>query len=251
MIMAENHFDADVAMSYRERWPELFDPAAVDPVVDLLSALAGTGPVLEFGVGTGRIALPIHRRGIAVHGIDLSPAMITELRRQPGGTDINTVVGDIASTTVPESFSLVYLLRNTIMNLTSQDDQVACFQNAARHLEPGGCFLIEVLVPELRRLPPGERLHTFIATDDHLGYEEYDFATQTSISHHYWMLGDRLERRSIPFRYAWPSELDLMARIAGLTLRHRWSGWHREPFTGESRQHVSVWQRPLNASPPR
>jgi hypothetical protein len=155
-------------------------------------------------------------------------------------------IGDFATTTVGETFSLVYLILNTITNLTTQEKQVACFLNAAAHLEPGGCFVIEVYIPHLRRLPPGETVHPFSVTPSHLGLEEYDFATQIAFSHHYWLSDGRVETFSAPFRYVWPSELDLMARIAGLTLRERWAGWNREPFTGESTSHVSVWEKPPN-----
>jgi hypothetical protein len=152
--------------------------------------------------------------------------------------------GDFATTRVAGAFRLAYLVRNTITNLTTQDAQVECFRNVAAHLEPGGCFVIEVYVPELQRLPPGETVHAFTVTPAHLGFEEYDVATQIAISHHYWVVDGQLETFSAPFRYVWPSELDLMARLAGLSLRERWSGWHREPFTNESRQHVSVWHKP-------
>jgi hypothetical protein len=152
-------------------------------------------------------------------------------------------VADFATTRVGGPFRLAYLVRNTIMNLTTQDSQVACFQNVAAHLEPGGCFVIEVMVPELQRLPPGETVRAFTVTPTHLGFEEYNLATQRSVSHHYWLVDGQLEHRSVPFRYVWPSELDLMARLAGMTLRERWSGWNHEPFTSDSSQHVSVWEK--------
>jgi hypothetical protein len=142
------------------------------------------------------------------------------------------------------SFRLAYLVRNTITNLTTQDEQVACFQNVAVHLEPGGCFVIEVYIPELRRLPPGETVHAFTVTPTHLGLEEYDVAAQIAVSHHYWVVDDQLETYSTPHRYLWPSELDLMARLAGMTLRERWSDWTRAPFTSDSRSHVPVWAKP-------
>jgi hypothetical protein len=139
-------------------------------------------------------------------------------------------------------------VRDTIMNLTTQDGQVACFQNVAAHLEPGGCFVIEVAVSGLQRLPPGETIRPFTVTPAHLGFEEYDVATQLAVSHHYWVVDGAIEPRSAPFRYVWPSELDLMARLAGMTLRERWSGWNREPFTSDSTSHVSVWETPPAAS---
>ncbi len=239
--MAETHFDDRIAKQYERLWPETFAPAVVDPAVDFLAELAGTGAALELGVGTGRLALPLSRRGIEVHGIELSPAMIAELRTKPGAETLGVTLGDFATTRVDGTFTLAYLVRNAITNLTSQDEQIACFRNVAAHLEPGGCFVIEVYVPELRRLPPGEQFHVFAATPTHLGYEEYDVASQIAWSHHRWTLDGELQTFSSPHRYVWPSELDLMARLAGLTLRGRWSGWSREPFTSESRSHVSAW----------
>jgi hypothetical protein len=165
------------------------------------------------------------------------------LRAKPGSTEIGVTIGDFATTRVEGSFSVAYLVFNTIMNLTTQDEQVACFQNVAAQLEPGGCFVIEVGVPDLQRLPPGETFQPFHVSSTRVGIDEYDVAGQGLISHHY-LFGEEPEARSIPFRYVWPSELDLMARIAGMRLRERWSGWRREPFTSESRQHVSVWERP-------
>ena len=242
--MPANYFDDPVARSYRTRWPELFEPAAIDPVVSVLAELAGEGPALELGIGTGRIALPLARQGLRVHGIELSPAMVAELRRQPGGPDIDVTVGDFATTRVAGAFRLAYLLRNTIMNLTTQDAQVDCFGSVAAQLQPGGLFVIEVMVPELQRLPPGDTVRAFTVTPAHLGFDEYDVARQGLISHHYWVDGGQADVRSVPFRYVWPSELDLMARLAGLTLRERWSDWHRTPFTSDSAAHVSVWAKP-------
>jgi SAM-dependent methyltransferase len=239
-----NYFDERIAKSYDAKWPELFQPAAIDPVVNVLAELAGTGAALELGIGTGRIAIPLSRRGVRVHGIDLSPDMVAQLRAKPGTDDIGVTIGDFATTTVGGTFKLAYLVRNTIMNLTTQDGQVACFQNVAAQLEPGGCFVIEVMVPGLQRLPPGETVRPFTVTPAHLGFDEYDVASQGLISHHYWLVDGQLETRSVPFRYVWPSELDLMARLAGMTLRERWSDWTREPFTGDSTNHVSVWEKP-------
>ncbi|WP_204068008.1 class I SAM-dependent DNA methyltransferase [Planobispora siamensis] len=242
-LVPENSFDERIAETYEVKWPELFDPAVVDPAVSFLADLARSGTALEFGIGTGRIALPLNRRGVRVHGIDLSSAMLARLRTKPGSADIDVTTGDFATTKVNATFTLVYLVRNTITNLTTQDEQVECFRNAAAHLEPGGCFVIENYVPELRRLPPGQTIHPFTVSPEHLGFEEYDVASQIAISHHYWVVADRLEIFSSPHRYAWPSELDLMARIAGMTLRERWAGWKRTPFTSDSRSHVSVWQK--------
>jgi SAM-dependent methyltransferase len=240
--MPDDYFGERVAAKYDD--DRMFDPAVVDPVVDFLEALASGGAALEFGIGTGRIALPLARRGVRVHGIDLSEAMVARLCEKPGGDEIGVTIGDFATTKVGSVFALVYLVFNTINNLTTQDEQVACFENAAAQLEPGGHFVIEVGVPALRRLPPGEVLHPFHMSTSHLGLDEYDVATQSLVSHHYVIAGDTVEVRSIPFRYVWPAELDLMARIAGLELAERWSGWKREPFTGESTAHVSVWRKP-------
>ena len=217
--MPEDHFGAEVAKRYDADAADMFAPAVVDPTVDFLVALARGGAALELGIGTGRVALPLSRRGVPVHGIDLSSAMLAELRAKPGAERIGVTQGDFARTTVPQTFSLAYLVFNTIMNLTSQDEQVACFGNVGRHLEPGGCFVIEVGVPCLQRLPPGETVRPFTVTPERLGFDEYDVASQRLVSHHYRVGGGRFDVLSIPFRYVWPSELDLMARLAGLTLQ--------------------------------
>jgi SAM-dependent methyltransferase len=243
--MPEDHFGERVAARYDESSSDLFAPAAVDPVVDFLADLAGHGAALELGIGTGRIALPLARRGVRVHGIDLSDAMVARLRAKPGAEQIDVTIGDFAATTVDGRFSVAYLVFNTIMNLTTQDGQVACFQNVAAHLEPGGCFVIEVMVPALQRLPPGETVRPFDLTPTHLGFDEYDVASQGLSSHHYSVIDGNLDVGSTPFRYVWPAELDLMARLAGMTLRERWGGWRREPFTSDSTSHVSVWEKPL------
>ncbi len=240
----DGYFDARVAARYDESAEVMFDAGAVDPVVDLLVELAGSGRVLELGIGTGRIALPLAQRGVPVHGIELSKAMVARLRAKPGGENIGVTMGDFATTTVDGTFSVAYLVWNTIMNLTTQAAQVACFRNVAAHLEPGGCFVIEVGVPELQRLPPGETIRAFHVSETRWGFDEYDVATQGLTSHHFEIVDGRLERLSIPFRYAWPSELDLMAQLAGMRLRERWSGWKREPFTSDSRKHVSTWEKP-------
>jgi SAM-dependent methyltransferase len=240
----DGYFDERVAARYDESSAEMFDPAVVDPVVDFLVELAGSGRALELGIGTGRIALPLAERGVPVHGIELSKAMAAKLRAKPGGEGIGVAIGDFATTTVDGTFSVAYLVFNTIMNLTTQAAQVACFRNVAAHLESGGCFVIEVGVPSLRLLPPGETLHAFHASETHWGIDEFDVATQGLTSHHFEIVDGKVERNSIPFRYAWPAELDLMAELAGLRLRERWSGWKREPFTSDSRKHVSVWEKP-------
>jgi SAM-dependent methyltransferase len=240
----DGYFDERVAAGYDEDAAERFAPALLDPTVDFLAELAGSGTALELGIGTGRVALPLAARGVPVHGIDLSEAMVARLRAKPGGDAIAVTIGDVAATRVEGFFSLVYLVFNTIMNLTTQEAQVACFRNAASHLLPGGCFVIEVNVPQLRRLPPGETFHIFDANETYYGIDEYDVANQGLVSHHLTIVDDRHERLSIPFRYVWPAELDLMAALAGMRLRERWGGWGREPFTSESRSHVSVWETP-------
>jgi hypothetical protein len=239
--MPEDHFGEDVAARYDEEGG-MFAPEVVGRTVDVLVDLAGDGAALEFGIGTGRIALPLAARGVPVHGIDLSTAMVDRLRAKPDAERIGTTVGDFATTRVEGRFALVYLVFNTIGNLTSQDEQVACFANAAAHLEPGGSFLIEVGVPALQRLPPGETVHAFALEPTYLGFDEYDVATQGLVSHHHRLVDGRWEAMSMPFRYVWPAELDLMARLAGLTLHARWSDWTRTPFTAASTAHVSVWR---------
>ena len=240
----DGYFDERVATRYDESAAEMFDSAIVDPVIDFLVELAGSGRALELGIGTGRIALPLAQRGVPVHGIEMSKAMVARLRAKPGGEDIGVTIGDFATTTVDGTFSVAYLVFNTIMNLTTQAAQVACFRNVAAHLEPGGCFVIEVGVPGLQSLPPGETFHVFHVSENRWGFDEFDVAIQGLTSHHFEIVDGRAERFSTPFRYAWPSELDLMAQLAGMRLRERWSGWKREPFTSDSRKHVSVWEKP-------
>jgi SAM-dependent methyltransferase len=243
MHIDDGYFNERVAARYDESAAEMFDPAVVDPAVDLLAQLAGSGGALELGIGTGRIALPLAQRGVPVHGIELSRSMVTRLRAKPGGEDIGVTIGDFSTTAVDGTFSLAYLVFNTIMNLTAQAAQVACFRNVAAHLEPGGCFVIEVGVPALRQLPPGETVRAFHVSETRWGFDEYDVETQGLTSHHFEIVDGTLERLSIPFRYVWPSELDLMAQLAHMQLRARWSGWNREPFTSTSHTHVSVWEK--------
>ena len=242
---ADGYFDERVAARYDESHSERFDQASVDPPVDFLADLAGNGRALELGIGTGRIALPLAQRGVPVSGIELSKAMVARLRAKPGGAAIAVTIGDFATATAEGTFSVAYLVFNTILNLTTQAAQVACFRNVAAHLEPGGCFVIEVEVPELRQLPPGETIRAFHVSGTSWGIDEYDVAAQGLTSHHFEIVDGRLERFSVPFRYAWPSELDLMAELAGMSLRERWSGWTREAFTSDSRAHVSVWEKPV------
>lgn len=244
--MSENFFTGHIAREYKSLWPHLYEPSLVEPAVDFLSGLAYRKSALELGIGTGRLALPLSARGVAVHGIELSPDMVEQLRLQEGSEAVGVTLGDFATTKVEGrrgSFSLAYLVRSTIMNLTTQDAQVDCFRNVAWHLQTGGHFVMEVMVPELRRLPPGTTVRPFVLEPTHLGFEEYDVATQRSVSHHIFELDGRIERWSPPFRYVWPAELDLMGRLAGMVLRERWSDWDRSAFTSESRSHISVWEK--------
>ncbi|MGW7413371.1 class I SAM-dependent DNA methyltransferase [Streptomyces sp. NPDC054863] len=241
----DGYFGASVAATYDDPSSRMFGPEAVEPAVGLLAELAAGGPALEFGIGTGRIALPLARRGVPVRGIDMSRAMVQKLREKPGGDALGVTIGDFATTETEGrgSFSLAYLVFNTIMNLTTQDEQVACFRNAADHLAPGGTFVIEVGVPELRLLPPGQDAVPMQVTPTRWAFDHYDVATQSMSSNYIEVVEGRGSYRSIPFRYVWPAELDLMARLAGMRLRDRWAGWAGEPFTSESGTHVSVWEK--------
>lgn len=220
----------------------MFDPAVVTPTVDRLAALAGGGRALEFAIGTGRVAVPLAARGVPVAGIELSQPMVDVLRRKVDEDAVPVVIGDMATTRVPGEFTLVYLVYNTIGNLCTQDEQVACFANAARHLVPGGRFVIEVGVPQLRRLPPGQAAVPFDISDAHLCFDTYDLVTQQATSHHFSREPDGSYRRGTHhYRYVWPAELDLMARLAGLMLEDRAADWRGNPFTVESPGHVSTW----------
>ena len=241
--MANNYFDGWIAEQYEALWPDSFDAEVVEAAVSFLAELARNGRVLELGVGTGRVAVPLSRRGIRVSGIELSPAMVERLRSHDASSKIDVTIGDFATTRVAGSFRVAYLVSNTIMNLTTQDEQVQCFCNVAAHLEPGGCFVVEVIVPPWQRVPPGETMIPFDLSPGHLGVDEIDVATQNSWSHHSWFLNGTTRTFSVPFRNVWPSELDLMARLAGMALRERWSDWSREPFTATSASHISVWQK--------
>jgi SAM-dependent methyltransferase len=230
-------FAGEVAERYDSHLGGRGDPAVIDATVEFLAGLAGDGAALELGIGTGRIALPLAARGVRVHGIDLSPDMVSQLRAKPGGADIPVAIGDFSTTRLEETFSVAYIVFNTINNLVTQDAQVECFENVAAHLEPGGGFVIEVGTPS------GRPLRVFDLGDTHVGVDEYDAATQHLVSHHFTLVDGRWQRLSMPFRSVSPAELDLMARIAGMRLRERWSGWKREPFTSESARHVSVWEK--------
>jgi SAM-dependent methyltransferase len=245
--MPENHFGPDVAGRYDQDSAAMFAPEALEPAVARLAALAAGRPALELAIGTGRVGLALAARGVPVAGIELSEAMVEQLRAKPGGDAIAVTIGDMATTRVEGRFGLVYLVFNTIVNLTSQDAQVACFENAAAHLEPGGCFVVEVGIPQLRRLPPGERGNVIGIEDGYWGIDEFDVVEQRLVSHHFSATDDGIRHKWVPFRYVWPSELDLMARLAGLRLRERCADWHGAPLTEESRSHVSVWDKPADA----
>lgn len=237
------YFNERIAASYDTDSLDMFDPAVLEPTVDFLAELAGQGPVLELAIGTGRVALPLSQRGVRVHGIDISSAMVERLRAKPGSDQIGVTIGDFSTAQTGQTFQLAYLVYNTITNLTTQEEQVRCFQNVANHLVTGGCFVIEVFVPILQRLPPGEVFRTFHHDDGHLGFDEYDVVSQILYSHHYLFKDGGYELFSAPYRYVWPSELDLMARLAGMRLRERWANWEKVPFTSDSRSHVSVWEK--------
>ena len=242
--MPEDHFAGEVADRYDETLGPMGSPEVLGPTVDFLAGLVGDGTALELAIGTGRVALPLATKGVRVSGIELSPDMVAQLRAKPGGDAIPVTIGDIATTRIDGSFGLVYLVYNTIGNLETQDRQVACFANAAAHLEPGGCFVIEVGVPDLRRLVPGHDAVVFAHTPGYVGYDHYDdLVAQHAVSHHFVADGSGAREVRTPFRYVWPSELDLMARLAGLELRERWGGWDRSPFTAASSSHVSVWRK--------
>ena len=240
--MPEDHF-AEIADRYDAGAAEMFAPEVLGPTVDVLAGLAGDGAALELAVGTGRVALPLAARGVPVAGIELSAPMVEQLRAKDGAERIAVTVGDMTTTRVEGTFRLVYLVVNTIGNVMTQERQVACFTNAAAHLEPGGCFVVEVGVPDLRRLPPGDDARVFAHAPGYVGYDRYtDLVAQQAVSHHFHAAGDDVHEFRTPFRYVWPSELDLMARLAGMALEDRWAGWDRSPFTGESASHVSVWR---------
>jgi len=239
--LPENYFGEDVAARYDDPDWVMFSPEYIDPVVDFLVERAHGGAALELGIGTGRIAVPLAQRGVRVHGIDLSEAMVARLRAKPGAEEIGVTIGDFATTKVDRIFAVAYLVFNTIMNLTTQHAQVACFQNVADHLEPGGCFVIEVRLPDLQQLPFGETIRPFRFNENHVGLDEYHVAEQGMTTHHFRNVDGKFEKWSIPFRYVWPAELDLMARLAGMTLRERWSGWKGESFTSTSEKLIAVW----------
>ncbi len=242
--MFNDHFAGEVASRYDRTLGTMGSPGVLGPTVGLLAELAGTGAALEMAVGTGRVALPLAALGVPVSGIELSPDMVAQLRAKPGGDGIPVTLGDMTTTRVEGAFRLVYLVYNTIGNVETQDRQIACFENAAAHLEPGGCFVIEMMVPDLRRLVPGHDAVVGAHAPGYVCYDRYDdLVAQHAVSHHFFADESGGREVQTPWRYVWPSELDLMARLVGLELTSRWADWNRSPFTGDSPSHVSVWHR--------
>ena len=231
-----------IADVYDDLYQDMFD---IDGAVALLEELAGGGPALELAIGTGRIALPLHARGVEVHGIDISDAMVTKLFAKPGGSDIPVVMGDFADVPVESDYSLVYLVFNTLFALTSQEDQIRCFANVARHLRPGGFFVVEAFVPDLSRFDRHQRIGVDRVGNDFVELEttRHDPATQSSESVHVVLRESGIKLYPVHLRYAYPSEMDLMARLAGLRLSDRFGGWRRQPFTSESTGHVSIYAK--------
>jgi SAM-dependent methyltransferase len=240
-------WDEATARRYDATSAQMFAPEVLGPAVEFLAALAGPGPVLEFAVGTGRVAIPLAGRGLPVHGIELSPAMAGQLRGKTGGRDLPVVVGDMATATAgePGRFTLVYVVWNSIGNLRTQDEQVRCFANAARHLAPGGRFVVELEVPGIRRFPPGQTAVPYEVTDRHVCIDTYDMVTQQGTSHHFWRDEHGVRYGSSNFRYLWPAECDLMARLAGLELERRTADFAGTGFSSDSEGHVSVWRKPV------
>jgi len=239
----QNIFVGRVAEGYDEWPPEMWDPAVLAMTADFLAATAQGGRALEFGIGTGRIAIPLSERGVDVSGIDISTDMITQLHRKPGSDTITTAVGDFADTVMEGEFALVYVVYNSISLLLEQSEWVAAFRNAARHLRSDGRFVMELGVPDLRKFPPGAVAVPFDVTANHVGFDTLDIATQRGVSHHYFFLHGQAGQFDSPFRWAWPAELDLMAELAGMQLSERWADWDRSPFTSDSEKHISVWER--------
>ncbi|MEV6412940.1 class I SAM-dependent methyltransferase [Kribbella sp. NPDC051718] len=237
-------WDEDTATRYDASSAEMFEPEVIEPTVGFLAELAGQGAALEFAIGTGRVAIPLAVRGVAVTGIELSEPMAAQLRQKD--QTLPVVIGDMATTQVPGEYELVYLVFNSISNLRTQAEQVECFRNAARHLKPGGRFVIELWVPAIRRMPPGQSAVPMGIGDGHLVFDTYDLATQACASHHYFTDPDGTTRYEAGnFRYIWPAECDLMAQLAGLEFEARYADWHRAPFTADSESHVSVWRKPV------
>jgi SAM-dependent methyltransferase len=243
-MLQEEIWDADTAQRYDSPGTGMFAPEVLEPTVTKLASLAGGGRALEFAIGTGRVAVPLAQKGVPVTGIELSAPMVEVLRTKASESEIPVLLGDMATTSVDGSFSLVYLVFNTIANLLTQDEQVECFRNAARHLAPGGRFVIELWVPELRKLPPGQTATVFSSEPGYIGLDTYDTLNQQVVSHHFTFDDSRQARLSrSPHRYIWPAELDLMGRLAGFELESRHADWSGAEFTADSRSHVSVYRK--------
>lgn len=253
--MATVTWGEDLAAIYDDVYEQGARPESLDPLVDLLTELAGDRPALELAVGTGRVALALHGRGVAVSGIELSPAMADRMAAKPGADVVPVVLGDMATVRVERprgGFGLVYLVASSIMNVTTQQEQVAVFRNAAAHLGPGGSFVVEVVVPRPEEVPAGAIGRVFRLTDEHVGVETYDDPVGQIASSHHWMrVQGRLTTHAAPYRYVWPSELVLMGELAGLRLRDRWADWTRGPFTAQSPRQVAVFEKPEGADGPR
>jgi SAM-dependent methyltransferase len=239
----EDIWDQEAAQAYDTPGTGMFAPDVLGPAVDRLAELAGGGRALEFAIGTGRVAIPLAQRGVPVTGIELSRPMIEQLRVKATETAIPVIAGDMATAEAPGAYTLVYLVFNAISNLLTQGEQVACFRNAARHLTPGGRFVIELWVPELRKLPPGQQAIVFNSEPGYIALDTYDVLHQHVVSHHF-RFGDGKQARLFrsPHRYIWPSELDLMAQLAGFELEARHADWAGSEFTAESPSHVSVYR---------
>ncbi len=244
-VVSSDVWDEATAAVYDQDAAEMFEPEVLEPAVDFLARLAGSGPALEFAIGTGRIGIPLMRRGVPVTGIELSAAMASRLRAKVSEELLPVVVGDMATTTVRGEFGVVFVVWNSISNLVTQEEQVECFRNAARHLAPGGRFVVELFVPPLRRLPPGQVAVPFDVSETHIGFDTFDLARQGCMSHHYSRQPDGSFRYDVGhFRYIWPAECDLMAQLAGLELEKRLEDWDGGSFTSDSEKHVSVWRKP-------
>jgi SAM-dependent methyltransferase len=243
-VTSSDVWDEQTAAHYDDDAAAMFSQEVLDATVKFLADLAGDGPALEFAIGTGRVAVPLHRRGVPVTGIELSTPMVAQLRTKIDESSLPVVVGDMATAIVPGEFALVYVVWNSISNLRTQTEQVECFRNAARHLRPGGRFVVELWIPPIRRLPPGQQAVPMEVSDGRLSVDTYDIVTQQCTSHHYLRQDDGTVRYDHGnFRYIWPPECDLMAQLAGMELESRHADWRGSPFTADSEGHVSVWRK--------
>ncbi|PNG20660.1 class I SAM-dependent methyltransferase [Streptomyces cahuitamycinicus] len=248
-MQQESLWDVDAAQHYDTPGAGMFAPEILGPTVDRLAELAGDGAALEFAVGTGRVAVPLAERGVPVTGIELSRPMVDQLRTKADEATVPVVIGDMATSVAPGKYTLVYLVYNTISNLLTQAEQVECFRNAARHLTPGGRFVIELWVPELRKLPPGQTAVVWGSEPGYIGLDTYDVLNQHVVSHHFHFDDTKQAQLSRgPHRYIWPAELDLMAQLAGFELETRHADWAGAEFTAESRSHVSAYRYRLEAA---